>query len=235
MRNWKLGVLLAAVLIFALTPAAMWGQNVYGTIAGTVTDSSGAAIGNTTVTLTNLDKNEKHDMVADASGNYSFVNILPGRYKIEAEKSGFKKFVREPINVEIESGLKVDITLQVGAQTETVEVTGAPPLLQPETNSGASHRTTICHGYAAKRAQPASPGAISAGRSAAGPALSGELLDEQPGRRESFRSWRFSGWRRHGWSKPDFDRRCAYQWRVPECSHRYPDARRHPGIQGPDQ
>ncbi len=135
MRNWKLGVLLAAVLIFALTPTAVWGQNVYGTIAGTVTDSSGAAIGNTTVTLTNLDKNEKHDMVTDASGNYSFVNILPGRYKIEAEKSGFKKFVREPINVEIESGLKVDITLQVGAQTETVEVTGAPPLLQPETNS----------------------------------------------------------------------------------------------------
>jgi len=135
MRIWKLGVLLAAVLIFALTPAAVWGQNVYGTIAGTVTDSSGAAIGNTTVTLTNLDKNEKHDMVADSSGNYSFVNILPGRYKIEAEKSGFKKFVREPINVEIESGLKVDITLQVGAQTETVEVTGAPPLLQPETNS----------------------------------------------------------------------------------------------------
>ena len=135
MRIWKLGVLLAAVLMFALTPAAVWGQNVYGTIAGTVTDSSGAAIGNTTVTLTNLDKNEKHDMVTDASGNYSFVNILPGRYKIEAEKSGFKKFVREPINVEIESGLKVDITLQVGAQTETVEVTGAPPLLQPETNS----------------------------------------------------------------------------------------------------
>ncbi len=48
MRIWKLGVPLAAVLIFALTPAAVWGQNVYGTIAGTVTDSSGAAIGDTT-------------------------------------------------------------------------------------------------------------------------------------------------------------------------------------------
>ena len=43
--------------------------------------------------------------------------------------------MREPIIVEIESGLRVDIVLQVGAQTETVEVTGAPPLLQPETNS----------------------------------------------------------------------------------------------------
>jgi hypothetical protein len=135
MRIWKPGALLAAVLVCALTPATVWSQNVYGTIAGTVTDSSGAAVGGTNVTLTNLDKNEKHDITTDASGNYVFVNILPGRYRIEAEKSGFKKFAREPINVEIESGLRIDIPLQIGAQTETVEVTGAPPLLQPETNS----------------------------------------------------------------------------------------------------
>src|ERR1700686_567124 len=134
MRIWKLWVLLAAVIL-ALAPAAVWGQNVYGTIAGTVTDSSGAAVGNTTVTLTDIDKNEKHTITTDASGNYAFVNILPGRYRIEAEKSGFKKFLREPIIVEIESGLKVDIALQVGAQSETVEVTGTAPLLQPETNS----------------------------------------------------------------------------------------------------
>ncbi len=115
MHIWKLGVLLAAVLIFALTPAAVWGQNVYGTITGTVTDTSGAAIADTTVTLTNLDNNEKHNIATDASGNYTFVNILPGRYKMEAEKSGFKKFVREPIVVQIESGIRVDVTLQVGA------------------------------------------------------------------------------------------------------------------------
>lgn len=135
MHIWKLGARFAAVLILALTPVALWGQNVYGTIAGTVTDSSGAAVSSTTVTLTNMGTNEKHAMASGAAGEYTFVNILPGRYKVEAEKSGFKKFVREPIIVEIESGLKVDITLQIGAQTETVEVTGAPPLLQPETNS----------------------------------------------------------------------------------------------------
>jgi hypothetical protein len=135
MHIWKRGVLLAAVLILALTPAALWGQNVYGTIAGTVTDSSGAAIGNTNVVLVNLDNNEKHNIATDASGNYAFVNILPGNYRIEAEKSGFKKFVRQPIVVQIESGLKVDVVLQVGAQSETVEVSGEAPLLQPETNS----------------------------------------------------------------------------------------------------
>src|SRR5712691_1013334 len=126
---------LVAIVVLALMPAPGWGQNVYGTITGTVTDTSGAAIAKASVTLTNLDNAQKRDIETDASGNYTFVNILPGRYKLEGEKAGFKKFVREPIVVQIESGLRVDISLPVGAQTETVEVTSEMPLLQPETNS----------------------------------------------------------------------------------------------------
>src|SRR5947208_4777267 len=126
---------LVAIIVLALAPTSGWSQNVYGTIAGTVTDTSGAAVANATVTLTNLDNGQKRSIETDSSGNYTFVNILPGRYKLEGEKTGFKKFVREPILVQIESGLRVDISLPVGAQTETVEVTGEAPLLQPETNS----------------------------------------------------------------------------------------------------
>src|SRR5437764_887078 len=125
----------ATMVVLALTPTPGWGQNVYGTIAGTVTDSSGAAVTGASVTLTNMDTSEKHTMETDASGNYTFVNIVPGRYKLEGEKTGFKKFVRQPIIVQIESGLRVDISLQVGAQNETVEVSAEAPLLQPETNS----------------------------------------------------------------------------------------------------
>src|ERR1700686_4777866 len=128
-------ILLAVVTVLAVTPRAVLGQNVYGTITGTVTDSSGAAISDATVVLTNLDNGEKHSIQSDSSGNYTFVNILPGRYKLEGEKTGFKKFVREPILVQIESGLRVDVALQVGSQSETVEVTSEVPLLQPETNS----------------------------------------------------------------------------------------------------
>jgi Carboxypeptidase regulatory-like domain len=132
----KLGLLfLTAIVVLALRPTPGWGQNVYGTIAGTVTDSSGAAIGDAAVTLTNLDTGDKHNIQTDSSGNYTFVDILRGRYKLEVEKSGFKKFVREPILVQIESGLRVDAALQVGAQNETIEVTSEVPLLQPETNS----------------------------------------------------------------------------------------------------
>jgi hypothetical protein len=125
---------LAVIFVLALSLTAR-AQNVYGTIAGNVTDASGAAIADATVTLTNLGTSEKHTMQSSASGQYTFVNVLPGRYRVEGEKSGFKKFVREPIVVEIESGLKIDIALQVGAQSETVEVTSEAPLLQPETQS----------------------------------------------------------------------------------------------------
>lgn len=127
--------LLALTALFLLSSQIGWAQSVYGTISGTVTDSSGAAVADTTVTLTNLGTQEKHTMQTSASGEYTFVNVLPGRYRMEGEKAGFKKFVREPIVVEIESGLRVDMALQVGAQTETVEVTSEAPLLQPETQS----------------------------------------------------------------------------------------------------
>ena len=133
----KIGLVLLAVvaLALALRPTPGWAQNVYGTIAGTVTDSSGAAISDATVTLTNKDTGDKHSISTDASGNYTFVDILRGTYKLEVEKTGFKKFVRDSILVQIESGLRVDAALQVGGQNEVVEVTSEVPLLQPETNS----------------------------------------------------------------------------------------------------
>jgi hypothetical protein len=131
----KLGSWMVVFLLWAVTPAALFGQNTSGKISGVVSDNTGAAIGGCAVTLANLDTNESNQVKTDASGNYSFPSIPPGRYKIQAEKTGFKIFVREPILVEIESGLKIDIALAVGAATETVEVTSQTPLLQPETNS----------------------------------------------------------------------------------------------------
>src|SRR6185437_8939261 len=113
--------LIVMVLLAVSSPAA-WPQSVYGRIGGTVTDVSGAAVPNTTMTLTNLATAVKNSMESNSSGEYAFVNVVPGRYKLEAEKNGFKKFLREPIVVEIESGIRVDFALQMGTQSETVEV-----------------------------------------------------------------------------------------------------------------
>ncbi|MBV9499304.1 MAG: TonB-dependent receptor, partial [Acidobacteriaceae bacterium] len=128
-------VFAAAVLVWALVPRPSFGQNVYGSIAGTVTDASGSVVDAAKITLTNTATGESRSVLTNSGGDYTFVNILPARYKVEAEKAGFKKVVREPIIVDIESGLRVDLTLEVGAVTQTVEVTAAAPLLQPETSS----------------------------------------------------------------------------------------------------
>src|SRR5713226_8240290 len=128
-------IFFAVIVPLVLTPTVGHSQNVYGTIVGTVTDSSGALIADVNVTLTNLGTGESHTIQTGASGNYSFVNILPGRYRLEAGKTGFKKLTREPIIVQIESGLKVDLALEVGELTQTVEVAAEAPLIQSETSS----------------------------------------------------------------------------------------------------
>lgn len=132
----KVGLIfLALAVVFLSRPDAAWSQNVYGTIAGTVTDSSGAAISDAKVTLTNLETGVARDIQTDGSGTYTLVNISPGRYRLVGEKPGFKNIAREPIEVQIESGLKIDLAMQVGEMTQTVEVTSTVPLLQPETSS----------------------------------------------------------------------------------------------------
>jgi len=174
---------LVAIVVLALAPRSGWSQNVYGTIAGTVTDTSGAAVASATVTLTNLDTAQKRNIETDSSGNYTFVNISPGRYKLEGEKTGFKKFVREPIVVQIESGLRVDVSLQVGAQTEIVEVTGEAPFLQPETTSLGQvvEQRTITE--MPLNGQPARTSGSGAGRRATGHPVGGQFLGGQSRRR----------------------------------------------------
>ncbi|MGO8788816.1 MAG: carboxypeptidase regulatory-like domain-containing protein [Terriglobia bacterium] len=127
-------VAVALVTLLALWPRTGQAQTVYGSIAGTVLDASGGAIPGAAVTLTNTGTGEKHTMPSEASGGYTFVNILPGTYRIEAEKSGFKHFKRDGIIMEVGSAFRVDLPMEVGAVTQTIEVTAQTPLLQPQSS-----------------------------------------------------------------------------------------------------
>ncbi|MCI0624412.1 MAG: carboxypeptidase-like regulatory domain-containing protein [Acidobacteria bacterium] len=111
------------------------GQTFYGSIAGTVSDSSGAIVPGTNVTLTNLGTAEKRTMPSDDAGSYRFVNLVPGRYRVEAEKTGFKRFLREPVVVEVENAVRIDVAMEVGEVTQTIEVSEQTPLLQSESSS----------------------------------------------------------------------------------------------------
>jgi hypothetical protein len=127
--------LLLSIGILASTSLSLFGQNTYGSIAGAVTDTSGATVTDANVTLTNLGTQEKRTQSSGADGLFTFVNLFPGQYRIDVEKQGFKHFVRADVTVDVQQSTRVDAALQVGEVSQVVEVTSATPLLQTESSS----------------------------------------------------------------------------------------------------
>jgi hypothetical protein len=124
-----LGFVVAAAIF---SPAQLKAQAFFGSIVGTVTDTSGGVIPGATVTLTNTGTNEKHTVKADAVGNYQFVDLVPATYKIEVSQANFKHFIHENILVDVKATVRINAALQVGAASETVEVTTAGIELQAD-------------------------------------------------------------------------------------------------------
>ncbi len=131
-RLWAL--LFSAVLVIT-TSVSLYGQSTYGTVDGSVLDSSGAAIADAQVTLTNKGTQEKRVQNTGAEGLFQFVNVFSGQYRLDIEKAGFKHFTRDPVVVEVQQDSHIVATLPVGQVSETVEVTAETPLLQVETSS----------------------------------------------------------------------------------------------------
>ena len=114
---------------------SMHAQSTFGSIAGSVTDASGAAVADASVTLTNLGTAEKHMQPSGSDGLFTFVNLFPGQYRIDVEKPGFKHFTNPAITVDVQQSTHIDAALQVGEVSQIVEVTSEAPLLQAETSS----------------------------------------------------------------------------------------------------
>jgi hypothetical protein len=127
-------LLVSLALVVIATPS-LYGQSTYGSIAGSVTDASGATVTDATVTLTNLGTQEKRTQSSGSDGLFTFVNLFAGQYQVDVEKAGFKHFTRTAITVDVQQTTRVDAALQVGEVSQVVEVTSAAPLLQAETSS----------------------------------------------------------------------------------------------------
>ncbi len=127
----RLLVLLALVAVAFSCQIAM-AQQVSGSIYGTVTDQTGAAVPNAKVTITDQDKGTKFDVTTNEAGNYTKDRLIPGNYTVEVEGTGFRKAVSRDIRVNVDNAARVDISLQVGNVSEQVEVSAAAPLLQSD-------------------------------------------------------------------------------------------------------
>src|SRR5437899_11893023 len=95
------------------------GQSTYGSITGSVTDPSGAAITDAKVTLTNLGTAETRTQPTNADVLYSFVNLIPGNYRIDIEKSVFNYITRTPVLVEVPQSPTIAVTLPDGHANAT--------------------------------------------------------------------------------------------------------------------
>src|SRR6516225_2529197 len=125
--------LLSSLSLIGLSMGILQGQAFYGSIVGTVNDSSSAALASTTVALTNVATGDRRTVVTASDGSYRFVSLPPGAYRIEIEHPGFKRYTRDQVDVTVESQVRTDIVMQVGDVNQSVEVQAEAPLLQTET------------------------------------------------------------------------------------------------------
>ena len=118
-----LGVALAVVLI--CFPA--FSQSGVGTIQGSVFDQTGAAIAGASVTVVDTARGINRPFTTDSAGAYNALNLLPGTYTVRAEAKGFQTIEHANVTVQVGVNSRVDLTLQPGAQTQTVTVTSEAP------------------------------------------------------------------------------------------------------------
>ena len=124
---------LAFVLAGCLAPRIGYGQATSGTISGTVTDSSSAAVPGATVSIRNLDTNSTRTEKTEADGRFRFPGLLVGRYELTAEASGFGKYVRGPITLVLNQEAVVNPELQPATLQESVSVLADAPIIDTTT------------------------------------------------------------------------------------------------------
>src|ERR1700729_4587426 len=124
--------LVVLCLVCGLYTSVTLAQAVFGSILGTVTDAQGNAVSGAKVTVTSLSKNTAFETTSNESGNYSVTHLIPDNYPVNIEATGFKAYDVASVAVSADTSVNVDAALQVGAVTQTVEVTGEIPQLQTD-------------------------------------------------------------------------------------------------------
>jgi len=117
------------MLVAALTTAVLSGQTFQGQISGVVHDKSGAVVPRVQLSAVDVNSGAKYTTLSNEAGIYRFAALPPSQYKLLATLQGFKAFSEGPITIQVNQNYDLDITLEPGEVSETVQVTSeAPPL-----------------------------------------------------------------------------------------------------------
>jgi len=128
-----IGVCVWGTWLFSGAP--LRAQTTTGSVVGVATDATNAAIAAAAVSLTNTETSDRRTAETDGNGAYQFLVLPPGNYRLEVEKAGFKRFVRDRIHVTVQGAIRVDPMMAVGDTSEAITVSAETPLL--ETQSAA--------------------------------------------------------------------------------------------------
>ena len=131
MRNVYQGLFALSLLIASLTPAAS-AQVLYGSLTGTVTDGSDAAVPGATILLTNKQTGAARSVTTGESGSYNIPTVQGGIYTLKISKDGFRSVLQDNIEVLVNSTARVDMKLQLGQVAETINVEANAATLQTD-------------------------------------------------------------------------------------------------------
>jgi hypothetical protein len=120
------------LMLFLMLAPAMFAQETRATLSGTVTDKGLSVIPGVTLRLTNVDTDSSSSTITNSVGEYRFFFLNPGTYKLTAEAKGFQTFVQTKIALNMSQAATVDVSMAVGSESQTVDVTSSEPLLETE-------------------------------------------------------------------------------------------------------
>ena len=131
-------------LVALLSVLVLCAQNPTGRITGRVIDPTGAVVPGATVKAINIGTNVEASIRTTSEGNFALLNLNPGQYRLEVAMTGFKGFEQGPIELHVGDILSIAVTMQLGAETESVTVTSEAPLLgvaKRGAGPGGNHQT----------------------------------------------------------------------------------------------
>jgi Carboxypeptidase regulatory-like domain/TonB dependent receptor len=134
-------VLLALLACVMSSSVAAYAQSTFGSIVGTVKDQSGSVVPGAAVTLVNQGSSAKHEATTSAAGSYEFLNLDAGTYQVEIQASGFKDQVFDHLVLQARDTQRIDASLVIGAESQTVEVQAAGDVITTDQSSLASTKT----------------------------------------------------------------------------------------------